>query len=159
MGKYLEVVVDFRALDKLAKGLKGYRKMLAEEIKTALTRTLLDIEATAKERCPVDTGRLRASITPDMVGPTEGYVGTNVAYAAAVEYGSRPHEIRPRKANVLAWKDRETGEMRFAKKVNHPGTAARPFLEPAYLEGQKAAEKHFNAAFERLKARLERELR
>ena len=159
MGKYLEVVIDLRSLDKLAKGFKGYRKMLTKELKRALKRTVLDIEATAKERCPVDTGRLRASITPDVVGATEGYVGTNVSYAAAVEYGSRPHEIRPRKAKALAWKDRQTGEQRFARKVNHPGTAAQPFLEPAFLDGQKAAQKHFNAAFERLKAQLERVLK
>lgn len=159
MRKYLEVVVDLRALDKLAKGLKGYRKMLAKELQQALTRTLLDIEATAKERCPVDTGRLRASITPDVVSATEGYVGTNVAYAAAVEYGTRPHEIRPRKARVLAWKDRKSGELRFARKVNHPGTAAHPFLEPAYLEGKRAAQKHFDAALDRLEDQLEQALR
>jgi Bacteriophage HK97-gp10, putative tail-component len=173
--RFITLDIDFRAIDRLGKGLKGYRRMLAGELKKALTATVLDIEAEAKRRCPVDTGRLRASITPDIRSPTEGFVGTNVEYAAAVEYGSRPHEIRPRNGKALKfsvggtkggyvstktgkkrWQKGKEGNAVFAKKVNHPGTKAQPFLEPAYVKGTEVAQKHFNAAMKRLMSKLER---
>lgn len=48
-------------------------------------------ERNAKRRCPVDTGRLRSSITSDVVaeeGALVGVVGTNVEYAPYVEFGT-----------------------------------------------------------------------
>lgn len=66
---------------------------------------------------------------------------TNVGYAAAVEFGSRAHVIVPRTATTLAWGGGRTlgGRLRsgqkathFAKRVNHPGTRARPFLIPGF---------------------------
>ena len=46
----------------------------------------------AKQLCPVDTGRLRDSITADLQHEPEGYVvavGSNVEYAPFVEFGTR----------------------------------------------------------------------
>jgi hypothetical protein len=57
-----------------------------------------------------------------------------------VEFGSRPHVIRPRNRKVLAWggSRRLSGSLRsgagatsFAMVVNHPGTQPKPFLIPA----------------------------
>jgi hypothetical protein len=54
-----------------------------------------DVERTAKKRCPVDTGRLRASIHTSArnKGPNELVIetGTNVFYAPYVEFG---HKIK-----------------------------------------------------------------
>jgi HK97 gp10 family phage protein len=56
------------------------------------------IEAGAKRRCPVDTGRLRSSITHE-IGisgrSVEARVGTNVEYAAYVELGTRRTPSQP----------------------------------------------------------------
>lgn len=75
----------------------------------ALVRAAIDVDRSAKEKCPVDTGRLRASISYSVDG-AEGknfemkensedidhqiksakgsaIVGTNVVYAKAIEYG------------------------------------------------------------------------
>ncbi len=50
-------------------------------------------EGFAKEECPVDTGRLRASITHATVKEElAAYIGTNVEYAPYVEYGEAKHE-------------------------------------------------------------------
>lgn len=53
-------------------------------------------------------------------------IGTNVKYAAPIEYGSRPHTILPKNARALAfeWK----GARVFFRKVEHPGTPPRSFL-------------------------------
>lgn len=65
-------------------------------------RTLLlagvEIERRAKELCPVDTGRLRSSITRELSRDGEGLVmrvGTNVVYAPYVELGTSRVKPRP----------------------------------------------------------------
>lgn len=67
------------------------------------------------------TGHLARSITPFHSRTVAG-VGTNVPYAAAMNNGSKPHEIKAKKGKALKFGGR------FAKKVKHPGTVARPFL-------------------------------
>lgn len=56
------------------------------------------VESAAKARCPVDTGRLRSSITwrieTDAKGLV-GIVGTSVEYAVFVHEGTRYMEGRP----------------------------------------------------------------
>ena len=54
----------------------------------------LKAEAEAKKICPVDTGRLRSSITHKVEGLL-GEVGTNVHYAPYVEFGTRKMKAQP----------------------------------------------------------------
>jgi phage gpG-like protein len=67
------------------------------------------------------TGHLARSITPFHSRTVAG-IGTNVPYAAAMNNGSKPHEIKAKKKKFLHFGGH------FAKKVKHPGTPARPFL-------------------------------
>jgi HK97 gp10 family phage protein len=57
------------------------------------------IKAAAKELAPVDTGRLKRSITSfvikDADGTILGKVGTNVEYAAYVELGTSGQAAKP----------------------------------------------------------------
>ncbi len=75
----------------------------------------------------VVTGRLRGSIraTRASAGTSgvESSIGTNVKYAGAHEYGSKPHVIRPRNGKFLRFSGRNG--VVFARFVNHPGTPAR----------------------------------
>jgi len=74
----------------------------ADEIRDALElateRALHAIGITAADHameiCPVDTGRLRASITHAVDGDA-AYIGTNVEYAAAVELGTSWQKAQP----------------------------------------------------------------
>ena len=102
----------------------------SDEVKAALVRTGIDVENEAKRRCPVDTGRLRSSIVHRIGGGgrlTDITVGTNVSYAADVEYGTAPHVITPKNRKALYW----PGAAHPVAKVNHPGTRPRPFMRPA----------------------------
>ncbi len=71
-----------------------------EVIQAAESQLLLGLEfigtegeGFAKEQCPVDTGRLRASITHATVREElAAYIGTNVEYAPYVEYRDVKHE-------------------------------------------------------------------
>lgn len=55
----------------------------------------LMVESEAKKLCPVDTGRLRASITTEKIGKAAYAVGTNVEYAPYVEFGTRKMRAQP----------------------------------------------------------------
>lgn len=57
----------------------------------------------AQQLCPVDKGRLRASINTRVNGLV-ATVGTNVRYARAVEFGTKPRVIVPKRAKALRWR-------------------------------------------------------
>lgn len=63
-----------------------------------LLRFGLRIQNSAREFCPVDTGRLRSSIQAvpgrDTLGPYVE-IGTNVEYAVHVEYGTKRAHAQP----------------------------------------------------------------
>src|SRR5690554_6340338 len=85
--------------------------------------------------CPVDTGRLRASGSMRIAERGSSVVGQveyTANYAAAVHNGTRPHVIVPRRGRSLRFQvgDRTV----YARRVNHPGTPARPYLATARVE-------------------------
>lgn len=99
--------------------------------------------AEAKHMVPRRTGNLGRTIRIGSVSRSAVEIragGTeSVGYAAAVELGSRAHVILPKRRKALAWGGSRTlgGRLRsgsqatnFAKRVNHPGTKAQPFLRP-----------------------------
>lgn len=73
-------------------------------------------EGYASDYCPVDTGRLRASISYDTDDDTM-YLGTNVEYAPYVELGHA----------------QEVGRFvpAIGKRLKSPYVAGTPFLRPA----------------------------
>lgn len=64
------------------------------QIETALEKIGLMAERNAKIACPVDTGRLRGSITHTHDKNT-AYVGTDVEYAPYVEMGTANTKAQP----------------------------------------------------------------
>ena len=76
------------------------RREVAEAIDKAVAAALeemgLACEGYAKLACPVDTGRLRSSVT-HMTKPSDNavYVGTNVEYGPCVELGTVHMAARP----------------------------------------------------------------
>lgn len=90
----------------------------------------------------VNTGRLRDSIRAFRpVKTADGYTagaGTDVPYAPYVEWDTRPHEIRPRRAKALRFM--VGGQIIFAQKVNHPGTTGIHFMSRAAAELEAVVE-------------------
>lgn len=70
-------------------------KHLDDELDETLQKMVLEIEAEAKKRCPVRTGRLRASIHTGKIRDRVYFVGSNVEYAPFVEFGTRKMTARP----------------------------------------------------------------
>lgn len=69
---------------------------LPEQIEQALIAIGMTAETHAKEECPVDTGRLRNSITHEVdMSDQAAIIGTNVEYAAYVELGTSKMRAQP----------------------------------------------------------------
>lgn len=76
----------------------------------------------------VDTGHLRRGISTDIKGLGATIHTSNIKYAPGVEYGTKAHIIKAKNKKALYWK----GAKHPVKKVNHPGSKAKPFLIPAF---------------------------
>jgi HK97 gp10 family phage protein len=114
-----------RDMERIARELHG------DPMITAVRKSALLVVRDAKLKAPVDTGRLRASITPvvRLAGlSVVGVVGASVKYAGYVELGTRPHFVSA--ANIGRWAKRHghgyTGLMVSGK--------AQPYLYPAFQE-------------------------
>lgn len=112
------------------RGLRRALGGMSDDVKRAVQRTATDVQNEARRRAPVDTGRLRSSIVTraETSGRAVGYeVGTNVNYAAAIEYGTAEYDIFPTNKKALYW----PGARHPVAKVHHPAMPARPFMRPA----------------------------
>lgn len=87
----LTVKWDKAALARMLRGPHG-------EVAKDIERRCIRIQAAATDLCPVDTGRLRASVSYDVGADNRGvvgYVGSNVEYAPHVELGTARTAARP----------------------------------------------------------------
>lgn len=79
----------------------GLRELLQSEngpVAKDLARRANKVTNQAKRLCPVDTGRLRSSITMVLESDSDGLyavVGTNVDYAEFVEFGTSTQRAQP----------------------------------------------------------------
>jgi len=133
--------------------LKKRRDDIPQILRAAMEKGVLVIEGEAKRRCPVDTGRLRASITT--AASVEGEqvvatVGTNVEYAAAVEYGTGVFS-EDGKGRKTPWVWKGDGKKHGGWHTTS-GYPATPFIRPAY-ESRKLEAMRVIAEF--LKEKLE----
>ena len=126
------IKINTNEIDKFAVELIELSEKSRDNVQKAVKKSAFNIEANAKKNLAANksvvTGHLRRSITTKM-GDLEATIHTsNVKYAVIVEKGSKPHIIRPKNKKALYWK----GAKRPVKLVNHPGSKAKPYLEPAF---------------------------
>jgi hypothetical protein len=101
-------------------------------VKAAVTAAVDDAKATTLFKD--QSGALRKSITGTSFG-LEGSVTADAGVAKFIENGTRPHVIEARGSGTLAFV--ANGSTVFARRVNHPGTAPRPFMEHAKQVGEQ----------------------
>jgi HK97 gp10 family phage protein len=121
--------------------LDALLRTLPEKMQKNVTRTGLRAGAAVflsevKQNIPVDSGALRSTARissrntpqgPQVSVKVGGKVkGVDAWYAHLVEFGTRPHVIKPKQ---------QGGALQFGgittRSVQHPGTRARPFMRPA----------------------------
>ncbi len=93
------------------------------------------------------TGHLQQSIRADLSKVHEGKaeIVADASYAPFVEFGTKPHVIKPKRRQTLRWAT-DSGYA-FAKLVKHPGSKPYPFFRKAIEEYLSEAEKSFTEVF------------
>jgi len=127
-------------------------------IVNAMRDSLMVIVSDARKDAPVDTGRLRSSILPeirDAATEVQGVVGSNVVYAPYIEFGTRPHfppisaiRLWVHHKGMAAAEDEGRVAFLIARKIARTGTKAQPFLMPAFAKNETAIRNRFGRAVE-----------
>jgi len=120
-------------ISRLAEALRRTAEQSQQTTQQVLIQASNQILAEMEARVPVDTGNLRRSLGV-RVHNDRVIIGPNVnqaPYAGYVEFGTKPHVIRPKRAGgVLRFN--VGGTIVYAKVVHHPGTKAQPYVMPAF---------------------------
>lgn len=88
MAKKVSMSITFNRFPEIAKRVPE----LASEV---VRKSAFDLEANAKSIVPVRTGRLKNSITTEMVNKFEAHIAPHTDYAEIVEYGGHNRAPRP----------------------------------------------------------------
>lgn len=123
-------ILGGRALDDALKTLSP--KIEKNIMRSALRAGVNVIKNEAKQEVPVRTGTLRKSLKVS----TRSKNGTVTAvlkadsrvapHAHLVEFGTRPHKIKPRNGDALVIGGHVVAD------VEHPGARPKPFLRPSF---------------------------
>lgn len=118
----LEVEVFSRGL-QLSVVSKEFPLEIAQKL---VERLAQEAESFMFFEAPWRTGKLAQSINRQVEG-LSAVVGPLASYAIYVETGTAPHEIRPTRSSILAFKAAD-GKLIFTPLVHHPGTKSNPFI-------------------------------
>jgi len=119
----MELSHDFHAL---LHALKGLGRGLGAAINLLIREAAGRAEALLRERAPRRTGQMAGGVGSVVYGRM-AIVGLRAHYARFLEFGTRPHEIRPRRARALRFV--VGGRTVFASRVEHPGVRPRRFVQ------------------------------
>lgn len=95
------------------------------------------VQAGAKRRVRVDTGRLRASINTKITArlyTVRGTVGSRVKYSLVEHNGAKRHLILPVKGEFMKFYWKKFGKVVWVRRVNHPGTSGSFYLTTPMIE-------------------------
>jgi hypothetical protein len=124
------------------------RQLQGDAVLSGVRNAALIVEGAAKKNLVawqskdvggVDTGVLRASITPEVRqqgNKTLGVVGSNLVYAPFVELDTRPHW--PPLAALELWAQRHgTTAYIVARAISRTGTKGKKYLQKALLDNEQ----------------------
>jgi len=148
-----QITVKMVGTEKAVADIKKWTEKQGQEVKKILLKTGFKVETSAKEGCPVLTGRLRASISTNWAGSglSEGKtggkakkgdgvkqppgskgltvaVGSNVKYARRIEHGF-------------------VGKDKLGRRYNQSG---KPYLYPAFFMHEGDIEKGLKKEFKKV---------
>lgn len=99
-----DVEVKIENLDEVLRRISP--EIYAEPLRTFWERAAIAVENLARTKAPVDTGRLRASMAHELDSaspPIWAKVGSNVAYAPYMEYGTGTQSDGPGGRGGVHW--------------------------------------------------------
>ena len=149
----VKVEVDLGAIENVKSFCRHYPEVLAAALYDGVLVIAAEIQRTAvmklKEQGAIDLGQLWNSIHIHRISPTEVIVGTNVEYAAAVEFGTKGHWLTIDKIpGFRGWLKRHGIDLDAKMKYFYVHPKPRPYMEPAYEEGKRIAPGEIKKAVE-----------
>jgi hypothetical protein len=143
--------------DEVAANIKRFKEEAIAATKDALNEQALNIRSQAIQNITdlpaVDTGRLRSSIAIEIFDDgLARRIGTDVPYAAYIEFGQRPHmpPIEPIKEWCRRHGIPEEAAYAIALKIAKDGQPAKPWLFPAYEQHRKNLDHLLKEAWARI---------
>lgn len=143
MVKDVEIVgaeIVIKNMNRIADGVSG------QGLVPPMRQSTLIVTSEAKRLAPVDAGRLRSTIAPEVNvsgGKIEGIVGTPVKYAPFMELGTRPHY--PPLAALQVWARRHNVSARAVQlAIGKYGLKPRRFLQGAFENNTAKINQIFN---------------
>lgn len=122
------ITVTIHGLDQLRGKLNSSRSDIP--VRRFLDRGAIGIQGEGRRRAPVDTGRLRNSISVESPTNRMRRIGPNVEYGPYVEFGTRPHY--PPKGALSGWAQRHgMTDQQARQSIGRKGTKAQPYMAPA----------------------------
>ena len=155
----IKVDVDLKAIENVKTFYRHYPQALLNALYEGVLAIALEIQRTAvmklKEHGAIDLGQLWNSIQVQRISSTEVIVGTNVEYAAAVEFGTKGHWLIIDKIpGFRGWLKRHGIDLDRKMKYFYVHPKPRPYMEPAYQEGKKIASAEIKKAVKTVMAEI-----
>jgi len=140
----IKVDVDMKAIEGVKSFLSRYPGELTEAVYEGVLIIATEIQRTAvdklKSHGAVDLGQLWNSINIHRISSTEVIVGTNIEYAAAVEFGTKGHWLTIDKIpGFRNWLRRHRIDLDKKMKYFYVHPKPKPYMEPAYQTGKELA--------------------
>ena len=126
------IKVDVNDLNEFSVKILKLSQEAEENVKKVVKKSAFKIQKEAMSNLTknksVATGHLRRAVSTDIKSLEATVHTSNVKYAIMVEKGTKAHLIKPKNKKMLYWK----GASHPVRIVRHPGSRAKPFLEPAF---------------------------
>ena len=145
--KEFQITVKLFGFDKLTSAFRSAPHWLGEEVGKGMSQSALAVQRESAMLAPVDTGRLRASITTEVdkgVIPKWAKVGPSVNYGAYVEFGRRPGRMLP-PAALLPWLKRHgmpaSAAFVVARAIAKRGIKPKPYMQDGYKAASRTIDR------------------
>lgn len=144
------VEIEIEGIDELEREWASTVSGIGAGTRTAVAAATRAGERVAEAHAPRRTGTLanqiEGRVTSSSGMSADGILESRAPYSSWVADGTRPHEIRPRNGEVLAFQS--GGGTVFARVVHHPGTAPHDFMKRGELAAGLTLESEMNRIVE-----------
>jgi len=145
MSKTPKISIEVNGISAALKKLQKYPDVLNTCLQEGLLIIAEEIQKTAvdklKEQQAIDLGQLWNSIAIHQISPKSVIVGTNVEYAAAVEFGTKGHWLKiDNIPGFRNWMKHHGIDLQEKLTYFYVHPKPRPYFEPAFQEGRNIAE-------------------
>jgi len=125
-----DLTITVKGADEIVAKLQAFGVDMATGLEAICTAGAKVVESEIETQAPGSIGQaIELETKAKNIKRVTVVTGPNKKkwYARFVEHGTRPHKISPKDAKAL-----EVDVGLFRASANHPGTAARPFMRPAF---------------------------